>query len=125
MAGDGILAEALRENAKEMGLAGIVEFTGELDQPDLAGLLRSADIYVSSSRSDSTSVSLLEAMACGAFPVVTSIPGNLEWITDGRNGLTFPPGDPAALATCLQKALADNELRSNAADRAGVKGTPK
>ena len=48
--------------------------------------LNAADIYVSTSLSDGTSLSLLEAMACSLPVVVTDIPANKEWITDGHNG---------------------------------------
>ena len=87
-----------------------------MPQEQLAGLLRESDIYVSTSHSDSTSVSLLEAMACGAFPVVTDIPGNRDWVTHEHNGLLFHPGDSAALAECLTRASGDKQLRERAAE---------
>jgi glycosyltransferase involved in cell wall biosynthesis len=55
-----------------------------LAMSDLDRELRTAHIYVSTSLSDSTSVSLLEAMAAGCFPVVSDIPANREWIVDGE-----------------------------------------
>src|SRR4029079_13645664 len=76
-----------------------------------------AEVYVSASRSDSTSQSLLEAMAAGALPVVSDIPGNREWVTDGeranagdRRGLVglaqlFAPGDAQGLADAVERAL--------------------
>lgn len=63
------------------------------------------DMYLSASLSDSTSVSLLEAMAVGLYPVVSDIPGNRGWITDGQNGTTFKPGSAESLAEAIQKAL--------------------
>jgi len=93
-----------------------VEFLGWLTMPALDQELRAAHIYVSTSRSDSTSVSLLEAMAAGCFPVVSDIPGNREWIVDGTNGLLFPVGDAAALVHALKRAVADTPLRQMAAD---------
>ncbi len=98
----------------ESDLKDRVRFTGELSQAELAGVLREADIYVSASLSDSTSVSLLEAMACGIFPVVTDIAGNRQWVVQGRNGLTFPPGDFCRLAECLDQAVKDSDLRLKA-----------
>ncbi len=68
--------------------------------------LRQYDIFLSASRSDSTSVALLEAMAAGLFPVVSRIPGNEEWITSGHNGLLFEPGSAASLAEALVQAEA-------------------
>ena len=89
---------------------------GRLGAGALAGELRAADVYVSTSRSDSTSVSLLEAMACGIPPVVTDIPANREWITEGRNGLLVPPGDPVRLAEALRRMIGDRELATAVRD---------
>ena len=105
--GDGPLRKDLEERAASSAAPRKIEFTGRLEPTELAGRLRSSDLYVSTSLSDSTSVSLLEAMACGAIPVVTDLPANREWIADGVNGYLFRPGDPASLAGALGKAAAD------------------
>ncbi|MDH4222932.1 MAG: glycosyltransferase family 4 protein [candidate division Zixibacteria bacterium] len=75
-----------------------VEFKGRISREELEDVLHKADIYISTSLSDSTSVSLLEAMASGLVPVVSDIPGNREWIEEGVNGFLFPAGDYQALA---------------------------
>jgi len=87
----------------------------------MASWLARAEVYVSASHSDSTSQSLLEAMAAGALPVVSDIEGNREWVGYGepadegdRRTLVgiagmFPPGDAGALATAIEHALADAE----------------
>jgi glycosyltransferase involved in cell wall biosynthesis len=77
----------------------------------MATTLFAGAVYVSTSLSDSTSVSLLEAMAAGTFPVVTDIEANHEWIDDGENGFLVPVDDPAALADRIHRALADRALR--------------
>jgi len=71
-------------------------------------------LYVSTSTSDSTSVSLLEAMAAGCFPIVSDIPANREWIASEAQGMLFPCGDDAALAACILRAGADPALRAGA-----------
>jgi glycosyltransferase involved in cell wall biosynthesis len=43
--------------------------------------------------------------------VASRIPGYAEVVTDGREGLLVPPGDPPALAVALTRLLADAELR--------------
>ena len=73
-------------------------FKGQIAQNELEDILLKADIYISTSLSDSTSVSLLEAMASGLIPVVSNISGNREWVKEGGNGFLFPPGDYKALA---------------------------
>ena len=108
--GEGPERAALERRVSRLGLGDRVEFKGRLHHEALAEELRSADLYVSTSRSDSTSVSLLEAMACGIPPVVTDLQANREWISDGVNGLLIPPGDSAALAAALRRMLEDHEL---------------
>ena len=95
---------------------GAAEFLGWLTMPELDEALRGAHIYVSTSLSDSTSVSLLEAMAAGCFPIVSDIPGNREWVEDGKNGMLFPVGDTAALARALESAANNPALRQTAGD---------
>ena len=72
-----------------------MELTGQLPLARVGELLREADVYVSAATSDGTSSSLLEAMASGAFPVVTSIRANRDWLEDGSTGLFFEPREPA------------------------------
>jgi len=105
MAGDGSLRPALEREAAELLPAGRWRFTGRLAAEELAALLARADVYLSASRSDSTSVSLLEAMAAGAVPVVSDIEGNREWVTEGAGARLFPCGDAAALAAAVARVL--------------------
>lgn len=92
-----------------------VEFRGGVANDELRRLLQSAHVYTSLSRSDGTSTSLLEAFACGSFPVVTDIPANQEWIDPPtNNGLLVPLDQPAALADALRRAVNDAELRRHA-----------
>lgn len=113
--GAGSEASALHAAARGTTILPQAIFLGWLDPEVLVAELCSAHVYVSTSHSDSTSVSLLEAMAAGCFPVVTNIEGNREWIRHGDNGLLFPPRDDAALARCLERAADDPELRGRAA----------
>jgi glycosyltransferase involved in cell wall biosynthesis len=106
-AGDGSLRAALERRARARLPAGRFEFVGRLDPSAMASLLARAELFVSGSHSDSTSVSLLEAMASGAVPVVSDIEGNHEWVEEGDGARLFPPGDAAALGAALERALAD------------------
>jgi len=101
IASKGRLERIVRERIRELGLEREVKLTGWLKEEELAKLISSCHIYVSSSISDSTSVSLLEAMALGAFPVVSALPANKEWIKEGENGLLFDPNSPKELAEKL------------------------
>jgi glycosyltransferase involved in cell wall biosynthesis len=110
LCGDGPMRTHLERKAIRGGLGGRFIFTGMLKSTDIAARLRDADLYVSTSRSDSTSVSLLEAMACGIPPVVTDIPANREWIEDGVNGLLFESSDREGLARAIVTMIRDGSL---------------
>jgi glycosyltransferase involved in cell wall biosynthesis len=75
-----------------------VTFAGQVSQRDLPRYYHMADLYVSPSHIDGSSVSLMEALACGLPCLVSDIPANREWIRDGENGWLFPDGDTGALA---------------------------
>ncbi len=107
LAGDGSRRRALEQLAAARLPAGRYRFLGVLAPAELARWLARAELYVSASRSDSTSQSLLEAMAAGALPVVSDLAGNREWLGDGEGGRLFAPGEGAALARAVEAALAD------------------
>ncbi|MDI7261095.1 MAG: glycosyltransferase [Thermodesulfobacteriota bacterium] len=98
IAGDGPERKNLENEANRLNVEEYVQFLGRIPHEEMPHLLGEADIYVSTSLYDGTSVSLLEAMASGAFPVVTDIPSNREWIIDGENGFLFPTDDEKYLA---------------------------
>jgi glycosyltransferase involved in cell wall biosynthesis len=114
VAGDGSLRPELERRAAERLPAGRFRFVGRLDPDALAGWLGRADVYLSASLSDSTSLSLLEAMASGAVPVVSDIDGNREWVGHGEGARVFAPGDAAALDRALERALSDDAWREAA-----------
>lgn len=49
--------------------------------------------YISLTSSDGASLSLMEAMAVGAVPIVSGIEPNLEWVEDGVNGFIIDLSD--------------------------------
>ncbi len=114
IAGDGSQRDALRARAERSPAAGSITFVGTVEHARMPALLQSHHVYVSAARSDTTSVSLLEAMACGLFPIVTDIPANREWLSDGTSGRLVPPGEATKLAVAIIDSWRDAELRANA-----------
>jgi glycosyltransferase involved in cell wall biosynthesis len=88
----------------------------KLPQPILWSLLKRSQVFVSPSSHDGTPNSLLEAMACGSFPVVGDIESMREWIEPGKNGLLVDPLTPHELAAAICQALENPNLRQAAAD---------
>jgi len=87
--------------AGELGLGDAVNFGGGYDPDDLSRILSHHNVYVSASVFDGASLSLMEAMAAGLFPVVSDIPANREWLQDDKTSLMFPVGDWKSLGRKL------------------------
>lgn len=96
--GDGRQMPKLKAIAADDPNGSRVSFLGRQPNDLLVDYYRSCDLYVSASIVDGSSVSLLEAMGCGIPVLMSAIPGNLEWVRDGENGLIFPVGDVCGLA---------------------------
>lgn len=109
--GAGPLEGYLKRLVKELNVSKYVRFVGLVSYDEVARYLCASDIYISTCFVDSTSVSLLEAMACGLPPVVTNILGNREWIENGENGFLFPPKNPTALAEKVIQLIENQHLR--------------
>ena len=96
---------------EKLELQKYVHFTGWLEERELSDYLNSSDIYLSTSLSDGTSSSLLEAMACGLPVVVSDLPSNSEWVRNGENGYLVPLRDSKMLAKQIIRLL-DNDTLS-------------
>lgn len=110
LAGDGSLKAILQEKIKNSPISRQVQFAGRISQEDLPGYYNEADVYISASHVDGSSLSLMEAMSCGAVPLVSNIPSNREWVEDGVSGYLFEDGDDVQLAARL---LALDKVRQN------------
>ncbi len=115
LAGDGPERMKLEQLTEALGIQGYVRFLGKVNYAGVAEELRAADIYVSAVPTDGTSSSLLEAMACGIFPIVVDNSSNRVWVSHGKNGFLYPAGDVSMLARLLAMAIADPKLRAEAA----------
>jgi glycosyltransferase involved in cell wall biosynthesis len=82
-----------------------VTFGGQISQNDLPRWYHWADVYISPSHVDGSSVSLMEALACGLPCLVSDIPANREWVREGENGWLFPDGEEDALASKILFAM--------------------
>lgn len=80
----------------------------------MGNLFRSSEVMISPSEHDGTPNSVIEGMACGAYPIAGNIESLREWITDGKNGNLFPVDNAEQLAQKILAALEDNDMRSKA-----------
>jgi glycogen synthase len=110
VAGTGPAETELRDRARALRLGRSVVFAGFVPDADLAALVAAADCAVVPSRYEPFGMVALEAGAAGTPVVAADVGGLAEVVADGRLGLLFPAGDPAALAGAVSRLLADPEL---------------
>jgi len=91
-----------------------IEYHQPMPFNELTKCMINSELFISIPSTDASSVSLLEAMAVGVFPIVSDIPANREWIKDGYNGLLVPPRDPHVLADRIIEAMKKPTLREKA-----------
>jgi glycosyltransferase involved in cell wall biosynthesis len=122
LAGRGSDEQTLKEMVRRLDLGVNVRFAGFLDEDQVIRELERAWVYVSAVPTDGVSSSLLEAIACGCYPVVVDNQANRWWLSSGDQGALFPAADVDALATALRTALGSIDLRgrAKAANRAVV-----
>jgi glycosyltransferase involved in cell wall biosynthesis len=117
--GDGTFRTQLDRLVAELGLDGRVVFAG--DRPEVYDWFDAMDVAVHASWGEAFGLVLVEAMALGTPVVATSAGGPSEIVEDGTSGFLVPPGDHAAMAGAIARALAPAEataLGAGAAARA-------
>jgi glycosyltransferase involved in cell wall biosynthesis len=96
----------LAKFAGAMGVSDRVIFTGQVERPAMAGLLRSADLVLSTCKYEPSGSTSLQAMACGTPVVAPAEGGHLDAVVDGTTGIFIPPDRPALLAQRIRQLLA-------------------
>jgi glycosyltransferase involved in cell wall biosynthesis len=105
----GSQGNAIRQILQNGGVLDRVAFVGHVSQTDLPHWYQRADLYISPSHVDGSSVSLMEALACGLPCLVSDIPANKEWIVEDENGWLFRDGDANHLAEKILAAISQRE----------------
>jgi glycosyltransferase involved in cell wall biosynthesis len=113
--GDGSQRDALQQQARDLGLAERVHFTGWVDRASSA--LTLGDVMVCPSRIEPLGNVILEAWSQGLPVISTRSDGGSELIDDRDNGLLCDVADPASLASQWREALSDRTLREHIAGR--------
>lgn len=101
--------------AQELGVAGRIEWLGEVSDAELPGLYHMADLFVlpASHPSEAFGLVQVEAMAAGLPVVCTELGTGTSYVNvDGVTGLVVRPRDPDALAGAIKPLIADPARRS-------------
>jgi glycosyltransferase involved in cell wall biosynthesis len=102
---------------QDPALRGRVHLLGALPHERVELLLRTADFYVACSYNESTGFALIEALACGATPIVTDIPAFRAVLADGAYGELIPVGDAFALGRALVERASSRSSQQRLANR--------
>jgi len=108
--GGGPLRQKLIEKAEDLGLKNQVIFLGEINNRDLPGYLKLADVFVRPSLSEGLGNSFLEAMAAGIPVIGAPVGGIPDFLFDGKTGLFCQPNNPADLSEKILRTLSDRQL---------------
>jgi 1,2-diacylglycerol 3-alpha-glucosyltransferase len=110
--GDGPYRATLESRVRARGLASRVRMLGVLRGAPLVEAINACDISLTTSRSETQSMTMLQAMACG-LPVVAARAGGLvEYVKHGSTGFLVDPGNPQAFLPPILALFHDSDLRS-------------
>ena len=115
IAGAGDALDAVRAQARALGLADCVAVPGFVDEAEKVRLLQAAHVAVQPSEKEGWGLTVIEANACGTPCVAAAVPGLRDSVRDGETGLLVPPRDPETLAASLGRVLRDDALRARLA----------
>ncbi|WP_161830485.1 glycosyltransferase [Steroidobacter agaridevorans] len=120
LVGDGPLRSALEQRAAERGISAAITFTGAL--LDVRAALRTFDVFVLPSLSETFSNAALEAMAMQLPVILTRTGGASEMIEHGKEGYIVDVADlPQQLPELLDRLRLDNVLRTRMATAASAR----
>ena len=108
MLGDGNLKDVVQSFVEKHNLSEKVHLAGRVQEHLIPEYFGESDLYVCATGCDGSSISLLQAMACGLPGVVVNGYGNREWIVHGENGWLYPADDSEALAQTVLHVLEDD-----------------
>ena len=116
--GEGPERTNLETQIAELKLDDKVRLLGRQPFTVVRKMLRESDIFLMPSKSpkkstlDGLPTVIIESMATGTPVVSTNFAGIPDLVIDGKTGLLAEPGDPAGLASAVQKIVNDDELRN-------------
>lgn len=116
--GEGDDRPRLERIAKELGVRGVVDFTGYLTEEQKVSLLRRLWVQVTPSSKEGWGLTVVEANACGTPAIVSDVPGLRDAVKENDTGLLYPYGDVNALGQRLGQLLEDAPLRERLAANA-------
>ena len=111
MVGDGTAREKLEKMVKRKKLGSQTHFIGRVVGDDLSQIYRTGTVFVITSKTETQSIVLMEAMASGLPAIAVNAGAVTELVKDGENGFIFEPNDTAGIASGINAIISNKELR--------------
>ncbi len=111
MVGDGTAREKLEKMIKRKKLDSQTHFIGRVIGDDLSQIYRTGTVFVITSKTETQSIVLMEAMASGLPAIAVNAGAVTELVKDGENGFIFEPDDTAGIASGINAIISNKELR--------------
>jgi glycogen synthase len=105
--GDGPVMPLVRSKIEQHQLAGRITLAGWLDAAAVERTLRESDVFLMPSTSEGLPVAAIEALKQGLAIVASDIPGVMDVVTNGANGLLLPVQDLSAWSDALRSLIND------------------
>lgn len=100
---DTTLLPVLKKEILDENLSEIISLVGEVSHNEIEKWFNAADFYISGSHKESCGYALIEAMACGCIPIVTTIPSFKKITSNGAFGILYKAGDQHDLLIKLKR----------------------
>lgn len=110
--GSGPAEQQIRAKVQALDIGKDARFLGMLRGEELVRAVNATDVYAITSRSESQSLTTIQAMACGLPVIGVNFGGLPEYIRNGENGFVVKGGDTAAFAARLTELFADSAKRT-------------
>lgn len=116
--GDGTARDKLEEIAIKNGFADHAHFTGRVIGDDLPQLYRTGTVFAITSKTETQSIVLMEAMASGLPAVAVKAGAVPELVKHGKNGYIYEPDDENSIARGILRILSDKDLHEKMSNEA-------
>ena len=116
--GEGSFSSQLKEYIHSNDLEGKVLYSGAISRGKILDFWYDKDISINVSDSEGRPISNIEAMCCGAVPVVTSTAGIIEDVQDGTTGFVVEVGDMEHMASVIKNLDKNRILLKEVGERA-------
>jgi glycosyltransferase involved in cell wall biosynthesis len=109
--GDGTWRPALEELARQLGVAGEVQFHGFVSEEELRHRYSEATLFIMPSRAEGFGFVFLEAMVHGLPVIAGNVDASPEVVMDGETGILVDPTSVESIVAASTRLLSDRGLR--------------